>query len=461
MFLAAAMILAQTSETITVTATRTETRVADTPASVVVLSRQALQESAAPTLDDALRQVTGFTLLRRTGSRVANPTTQGVTLRGLGSNGASRALVLDEGVPLNDSFGGWVYWGRVPRAALERVEVLRGGASDLYGSSAMGGVIQFMRRKSPGLDVDTTIGSQQTSTASVFAAGEHGPWSGNVAADFLSTAGYVLVRPEQRGGVDIESDGRHTTLDATLRRGGAFLRASHYRESRNNGTPLQENDTSLRSLALGGDALLSGGLLALRAYGNDQDYYQTFSAVDADRNGERLTVEQRVPSHGLGGSIQYTRPFGLRHAVVAGAEVREAVGTSDELRFTPDGTFRVEAGGTQRTAAVYVEDLFAMSPSLSITAGVRADGWSDESNAQRASKMRLNPRVSVLWRSNEAFAFSASAYGAFRAPTLNELHRGFRVGNVQTLPNPALRTRISPASRSVRAPAMPGSPSTG
>jgi outer membrane receptor protein involved in Fe transport len=440
MLLAAAMLLAQTSETITVTATRTETRVADTPASVVVLSRQAIEESAAPTLDDALRQVAGFTLFRRTGSRVANPTTQGVTLRGIGTSGASRALVLDDDVPLNDAFGGWVYWGRVPRAALERVEVLRGGASDLYGSSAMGGVIRFMRRRSPGLDVDASAGSQQTSTASLFAASERGPWSGNVTADFLSSAGYVLVRPEERGDVDVESDGRHATLEATVRRGGAFLRASHYRERRNNGTPLQKNDTTLRSLALGGDAFFGGGSLALRAYGTDQDYFQTFSAIDADRSGERLTVEQRVPSRDLGGSVQYTRPLRLRHVVVAGAEVREADGTSDELRFTPQGTFRAEAGGTQRTAAVYVEGLFAVSPSFSITAGVRGDGWSDESDARRTSTIQMNPRLSLLWRANNTLAFSASAYSAFRAPTLNELYRGFRVGNVVTLPNAALRT---------------------
>src|SRR5688500_16580004 len=165
----AALVLAQLSETITVTATRTETRVADTPASVVVLSREALEASAAPTLDDALRQVAGFTLFRRTGSRVANPTSQGVTLRGVGASGASRALVLDDGVPLNDPFGGWIYWGRVPRASLDRVEVLRGGASDLYGSSAMGGVVQFIRRKSPGLDVEMSAGSHDTATASLFA----------------------------------------------------------------------------------------------------------------------------------------------------------------------------------------------------------------------------------------------------------------------------------------------------
>ena len=414
-----AFILAQLTETLTVTATRTETRLADTPASVVVLSKETLQASAAPTLDDALRQVAGFSLFRRTGSRVANPTAQGVTLRGVGASGASRAVVLDDGVPLNDPFGGWVYWGRVPRVAIERAEVLRGGASDLYGSSAMGGVIQFVRRKSPALSVEASAGSQQTAATSFFTAGQH--WS--VAADFLTTEGYVLVRPEERGSVDIEADSRHGALDATLRGAGAFLRASYFEEERANGTPLQVNDTTHRQLAAG----LDRGAWTLRGYASDQDYDQTFSAVAPDRNSERLTIEQTVPSRGAGANAQWTRVLAARHAVIAGAEYRFAKGRSDEQR----GPLFVTAGGTQRTTALYVEDLFSVNPSLSITAGVRADHWRET---------ELSPRVAVLWRAQNGVAVSASAYQAFRAPTLNELHRGFRVGNINTLPNDALQS---------------------
>lgn len=407
------------SESITVTATRTETRVADTPASVVVLSAEALRDSAAPTLDDALRQVAGFTLFRRSGSRVANPTAQGVTLRGVGASGASRALVLDDGVPLNDPFGGWVYWGRVPRVALDRAEVLRGGASDLYGSSAMGGVIQFIRRKSQGIAVEASLGSQETGTGSLFAAGEHA----SVAVDLLKTAGYVLVRPSQRGAVDVPADSEHASVDATVRGGGAFLRASYYDESRENGTPLQANDTTIRQLAAGFDR----GALTLRAYGSDQDYYQTFSAVAGDRRTERLTVEQRVPSRGAGASVQWTRTLGSRHLLVAGADSRYAKGRSDEQR----GETFVTAGGRQSHYAAFVEDLFTITPSLSVAAGLRADRWRET---------EISPRLSALWRANGSLALSASAYHAFRAPTLNELHRGFRVGNVNTLPNPDLRS---------------------
>jgi outer membrane receptor protein involved in Fe transport len=439
-FLLASFMLAQTTvaETITVTATRTETRVADTPSSVVVLSRETLERSAAPTLDDALRQVAGFTLFRRSGSRVANPTAQGVSLRGIGASGASRALVLDDGVPLNDPFGGWVYWGRTPRASLDRVEVLRGGASDLYGSSAMGGVVQFLRRRDAGIAAEVSYGEQQTGSASLFAGATQGAWNGSVAADLFTTDGYALVRPEQRGLVDVNADSQHAGIDATLRRGSAFVRLSHYGETRDNGTPMQVNDTSLRQAAAGGDVTLASGVLSLRGHASDQDYRQTFSAVAADRNSERLTVEQEVPSRGVGASAQYTRAFGGRHVVLAGTDVRFAEGTSEELRFTPNGTFDVEAGGRQRTAAAFVEDLFTISPSMTLATGVRFDSWQNEGEEARHDETSLNPRIALLYRANDALALSASAYTAFRAPTLNELYRGFRVGNVNTLPNAEL-----------------------
>src|SRR5260370_9459073 len=158
---------------------------------VNVVTGQELQTAASPALDDALRGVPGFTLFRRTGSRAANPTSQGVSLRGIGASGASRALVLDDGIPLNDPFGGWIYWGRMPPAALERIEVLSGGASDLYGSAAMGGVIDCVRRdrglQGEDIQLDTSGGSQATRTTSLFAGAGRGAWRGSVSADLFDT----------------------------------------------------------------------------------------------------------------------------------------------------------------------------------------------------------------------------------------------------------------------------------
>src|SRR5207248_10498931 len=114
--------------------------------SVSVIDAKDADHAAAQTVDDLLRQVPGFSIFRRSSSIVANPTTQGVSLRGAGASGASRTLVLTDGVPLNDAFGGWVYWDRVPRAAIDRIELVRGGSSDLYGSDATSGVINLLTR---------------------------------------------------------------------------------------------------------------------------------------------------------------------------------------------------------------------------------------------------------------------------------------------------------------------------
>ena len=135
------------AQRITVTATRTEQRVSDTAASVTVFTQQDLASSGALTLDDALGEIPGFMLYRRNGSLTANPTSLGVSLRGVGTSGASRALVISDGIPLADPFGGWVYWDRVPMTSVSAVEVVEGGVSDLYGGEALGGVINVIPRR--------------------------------------------------------------------------------------------------------------------------------------------------------------------------------------------------------------------------------------------------------------------------------------------------------------------------
>jgi len=445
------------TEELTVTATRTERRLGDTAASVAVLSPADLQSTAAPTVDDALRQVPGFSLFRRSGSRFANPTAQGLSLRGLGGSGASRAVVLEDGIPLNDPFGGWVYWGRVPRASLARIEVLRGAASDLYGSGALSGTVQLLTRQpaagSPGLlAAEAGGGSRHSADGSLFLARREGGWGASLAAERATTAGYVSIDPAVRGPVDTPVASQSTTADLALERwlGGArlFVRGSRFAEARDNGTPLTPNDTTIRQWSAGGDWAADRGSFAVRAYGGNQLLHQGFSAVAADRASERLTRLQEVPADSSGLSAQGS--LGIAGtALVGGIDLRDVSGASRETAFAGTSTQRVAGEGRQRMAGLYLEDVWSALPRLTVTLGARYDAWRNLDARQTAgtaitplpdrSEEAWSPRATLLYRVTDHLTWTAAAYRAFRAPTLNELYRTFRVGNVVTLANADLQ----------------------
>src|SRR3954462_2259764 len=190
-----------------VTASRSEERLTDAVAPTSVLTRQDLDRSPGLTLDDQLRQIPGFSLLRRPSSLSAHPPSQGVSLRGLGPSGASRTLVLFDGVPLNDPFGGWIYWNRLPLSGLESVEVARGSLSQLYGSAAMGGAIQLLPRapRPDTLEATARGGSYRTGDLEVFACGAapNGRWGYSLSGRLFDTDGCYICSPVDRGPVDL------------------------------------------------------------------------------------------------------------------------------------------------------------------------------------------------------------------------------------------------------------------
>jgi outer membrane receptor protein involved in Fe transport len=453
------------SSQITVTAERTETRVSDTAASVAVLSREDLATTAALTVDDALRQIPGFSLLRRSGSRTANPTSQGVSFRGVGPSGASRAVVLSDGIPINDPFGGWVYWGRLPREAIDRIEVVQGGASSLYGTDALGGVVNLITRepRNAALSFEASYGNQQTPDVSFFAGGSLFQWAARLSAEAFHTDGYVLVDDAERGRVDTKAGAEHTTLDLTLERlisdkGRIFVQGSLFDESRENGTPLQTNNTYIRQVSFGYDLYSArAGSFNTRAFALTEIYNQDFSSVAADRNSEALTRSQRVPAQEVGFTTQWSRAAGSFQTFVGGLDFREVRGASDELGFIAGKlTLGVGAGGRERTLGVFAEDIIRITPRWLLTLGARGDHWRnyDALSSSRPllaqtpvtvtkfpdrTENAFSPRVALLHRLTENVSLVISGYRSFRAPTLNELYRSFRVGNVLTQANVNLR----------------------
>jgi outer membrane receptor protein involved in Fe transport len=456
---------AAVSARVIVAAARIPTPQSETAASVSVLDTKDLQTTAALTLDDTLRQVPGFSLFRRSSSRTANPTTQGVSLRGIGASGASRALVLSDGMSLNDSFGGWVYWNRIPRESISKVEVLLGGASHVYGSGALAGLIDVATKSvsENQLSLSASYGNESTPNASIYMAGSKGEWSASMAGEIFITDGYVLIPTSQRGLVDTPAGSRSAVVNLRLQRTFGqnhrfFGSASFLGEARKNGTPLQINRTHLRQFAVGVDlATTTAGFIAARAYGGTQVFDQNFSSITADRNSETLTRVQRVPAQTVGASVQWSKAIGSKQTLVAGVETREVRGASDELVFVNgQASSHVGSGGRERTSGLYAEDLLQIGSRLFFNIGARFDHWRNIEGLSATrpvsasfptsvttfpdrSESALSGQAAAVYKINDRLTVVGSLMRAFRAPTLNELYRSFRVGNVLTLANENLR----------------------
>ncbi len=248
------------SQQITVTATRSSLDLPATANTIYVLTASELERYPAIALDDKLRQQAGFELFRRSSSRVQNPTGQGISLRGLGSTAASRTLVLDDSVPMNDPFGGWIHWDEIPAEVVQSVTIATGGGSDLYGSSALGGVIDIVtaRPTKPRFDASVLGGAQDTS--SIGLRGDIGNAQGHqlVAADCFRTAGYVVTTPPLAGPVDVAANVHYQAVRSETdhvfgNANRAFLIGNVLNEARGNGTPLQTNATRLWRYVAGDD----------------------------------------------------------------------------------------------------------------------------------------------------------------------------------------------------------------
>lgn len=424
---------------------------------VTVLDRDTLTTSASGRIEDVLSSIAGFMQFRRSDSRSANPSAQGVTLRALGGNASSRALVLLDGVPVANPFFGYIPLSALAPARLSSVRVTRGGGMGAFGTGAVSGTID-MTSAGPDeiglLQAEALVDQRGETQLSATTAPRLGEGFVVASAQWDRGQGFWTTPLDQR--VPASSRARYDSWSTSLR---AVAPLSDTVEVQASG--LAYNDA--RTLRFkGADSTMSGQQASLRVVGRGAWQFdvlgyaqaQNFSNIVISSSSYKKTLDQaKTPTLAVGGKAELRPPVGDAHLLRVGADLRLTAGHLVEVPYTGTTAFR-RAGGDQSDLGLYAQDDWTLG-TLVLTAGLRADHWTIRNGffeeldrtgtiipsapLTNRSGWNTNARGGVVWHASNALSLRAAAYTGMRLPTLNELYRPFVVYPVTTQANAALK----------------------
>ncbi|WP_136162043.1 TonB-dependent receptor [Sphingomonas flavalba] len=439
--------------------------IGETAYDLIVIDRERIDGTASGRVEDVLRDVAGLQQFRRSDARSAHPTSQGLTLRGLGGNASSRALLVLDGVPQSDPFGGSVTLSAYTPERLGTIRVTRGGGAGALGPGALAGTIELESADAgtlPGLAAGLAYGSRDAVDANAGVAGRLGAGHASVSAAYARGDGFVPILAGQRGSVDRPAPYEQASLAAraVVPVGAATeLQASMlgFVDRRERGTAYTDNssrgaDASIRLVGRG-----AWGWSAL-AYLQARSFAGEFASIAADRNSISQSLDQyNTPATGLGARVELRPPVGQDIELRLGADWRRTSGRTQELATFVAGapTRGRVAGGRTDTLGAFAE-ASAKLGTLTLTGGGRIDHWAiangrlrewplaggpmlTDSRFADRSGWRPTARAGVAWAAAPALTLRAAAYTGWRLPTLNELYRPFRAGADATAANAALK----------------------
>lgn len=426
-----------------------------------VISRRQIEQSPSHALDQLLKEVPGVELYRRTDSTSGHPTSQGVTLRALGGNASSRALLILDGVPQADPFGGWINWPSYDPATLSAIRIVRGGGSVANGPGSLAGTIEMTSRADGDVGGEIDAGSRNSLEAEARLGLPLGGGIFSLAGRSARSDGFIPITTQTRGPADKPSPYRQWSSRARWVAPigpSAELQASlsGFHDWRTRGTDFSEDRTN------GADAsvrLVSRGDWRWSALGYWQ--WRNLMSGTAGLNAARsiaapVLLQDSVPSHGIGGSLEVRPPMPGGLELRLGADTRRTTGQSNELAnyVAAIPTRRRRAGGETWTEGAFAE-LSDVTSAITLSAGIRIDHWeiADGHLLEQTiatgivTRNEFDPprdgwlptaRGGVLARLGSGFSLRSAAYLGWRMPTLNELFRPFRAGLDATAANPAL-----------------------
>lgn len=432
---------------------------------VIVIDQSRLASTASHRLEDALADIAGLASFRRSDSRSANPTSQGITLRGIGGNAASRALLILDGVPQQDPFAGWVAFPAYDPARLARVRVTRGGGSAIWGPGAETGTVELdslVPDRAAPVTAGMAYGSRDSVDASLTGALIRSGGFATISAAYQRGDGFAPIVAADRGLVDRAAPYEQTSiaLRSVIQIGAASeLQAAlqGFSDRRDRGLDFTAN----RSEGVDASVRLVGGgrgRWSLLGYVQTRNFASQFASVNEARTVVSPTLDQyAVPATGIGGRVDVSLPVWRTLTVRAGGDVRALSGETRELFSYVSGraTRRRVAGGSTRTAGAYADIALSIG-SLSVDVNGRVDSWSISgghlletvlatgtgavtSRSPDRTGWEPTGRVGFGWKPANALTLRAAVYRGWRLPTLNELYRPFRAGADATAANSALK----------------------
>ena len=424
---------------VVVTATKTEKKVKDVPVAVEVITKEEMDKKNIKRVDDALKSITGVYVRQNKGIM---GTTDMITMRGFGKQ--KQVLVMIDGQPINDGYSGGFKLANIPTENIDRIEVIKGPASALYGSNAMGGVINIITKDKAKQEtiVRSSIGGQGTDSQSVYTSGSTGKIDYFITAQRTSVDGY-------------ESNDQYKTDPSKTRQGDSGMK----RELYDGKLVYHLDDNSKLSLSGGGNNYkYFYDLVADRGETNedcwDLNYESKLNSTSSLKvsygekkldswyvSGKTYTV---TPSKSTQAEVQYNFKLGDKDSFTVGYSRRAEQANSFSKTLTnawnlasisTTSKTNSDIGGKTETNSFYLQDEHKVSDNTTLYLGGRYDDWHFDdgytygykngsyvtTSTPESKANSFNPKAGVVHKINDKLTLRSSIGKAFRAPNVYEL----------------------------------------
>ena len=447
-------------EELVVTGSRRGIPLEDETANISVITLEQLENTYAKTIDDVLRNAVGVDV---EGGLVNSMGYRFLRLRG--TPNAGHTLVLADGIPINMPIHGYVDWDAISSDDLARIEIVRGPASSLYGSHAMGGVVNLITQlpEEPFEGkIAASYGTNETVTTSMRLGGRNEKFGFILNGDFATTDGYYAYKERPPREFEVKhsyenwnGDGKffwlpddvssiklgYTHTDKELSRGRKYRLYESYSDRMFVSYSREVNTDGFEEFADLGWQISA--------------YYQRWDQdvqFDNTRNFQFAYLESIEAPH-YGGTVQTSIPFGNRNVLTFGAEYKHREFDKDD-NYAADRVGK--SGGRQRYVALYAQDEFSLfDEKLNLTLSGRMDWWesfdgfASDSNPSPSdpfdtkyedrSDNSFSPKVGLSFKLAEKTVLRSSVGRGFQAPDVFDLYTVMQRGTRLIEPNPNLK----------------------